>query len=58
VIILSNEQRAHDITMLYVKLFTNTTLPDENGNINIDIYSKYKEIYPVVLEEVNKDFQQ
>lgn len=55
---MSNEQRAHDITMLYVKLFTDTTLPDENGNINIDIYSKYKEIYPVVLEEVNKDFQQ
>lgn len=55
---MSNEQRAHDITMLYVKLFVNTTLPDENDNINIDIYSKYKEIYPVVLEEVNKDFQQ
>ena len=55
---MSNEQRAHDITMLYVKLFTDTTLPDENGNIKIDIYSKYREIYPTVLDEVNKDFQQ
>lgn len=55
---MSNEQRAHDITMLYVELFTNTTVPDKNGNYKIDPYGKYKEIYPAVLEKVNNDFPQ
>lgn len=55
---MSNEQRAHDITMLYVRIFTNTTLLDKNGNCNLDPYSKYKEVYPVILEEINKDFPQ
>lgn len=55
---MSNEQRAHDITMLYVKLLLQTALPDEKGNINLNPYSKYKEIYPEILKEVNKDFPQ
>lgn len=55
---MSNEQRAHDITMLYVEIFTKTTVPDESGNINLNPYSRYKEIYPIILKEVNKDFPQ
>lgn len=55
---MSNEERAHDITMLYVELFSKFPAPDENGETKIDPYSKYKEIYPAVLENVNKDFSQ
>ena len=55
---MTNEQRAHDLTMLYVKIFTKTEPVDENGHVNLDPYSRYKEIYPVVLEKVNKDFPQ
>lgn len=55
---MSNEQRAHDITMLYVKIFTSTAIPDKDGNYSIDPYSKYKEVYPAVLKEVIKDFPQ
>ena len=55
---MSNEQRAHDITMLYVELFSKFPAPDENGETNIDPYLKYKEIYPVVLKKVNQDFPQ
>ena len=53
---MSNEQRAHDLTMLYVRIFINTQQPDENNNINIDPYSKYVELYPEILEKVNRDF--
>lgn len=53
-----NEERAHDITMLYVELFSKFPDIDENGENKIDPYSKYKEIYPKVLEKVNKDFPQ
>lgn len=55
---MSNEQRAHDITMLYVELFSRSPEIDENGEYRIDPYLKYKEIYPTVLEKVNKDFPQ
>lgn len=55
---MSNEQRAHDITMLYVKIFTSVEKPDKNGNITLDPYTKYCEIYPIVLEKVNENFPQ
>ena len=55
---MSNEQRAHDLTMLYVKLFTKFETPDENGTLKIDPYGKYKEIFPIMLETVNNDFPQ
>lgn len=53
---MSNEQRAHDITMLYVELFSRNPQIDENGEYEIDPYSKYCEIYPQVLEKINRDF--
>lgn len=53
---MSNEQRAHDLTILYVELFSNHPVPDDNGSFNIDPYSKYLEIYPTILEKVNRDF--
>ena len=55
---MSNEQRAHDITMLYVKIFTNLEKPNENGNIALDPCTKYCEIYPTILEKVNENFPQ
>lgn len=53
---MSNEQRAHDLTLLYVELFANHPVPDKDGNFNVDPYSKYFEIYPAILKKVNQDF--
>lgn len=60
---MSNEQRAHDLTMLYIKTLTNmeykqavSNVTDGQANLKIDFYEKYIEFYPKVLEVVNRDF--
>lgn len=60
---MSNEQRAHDITMLYIRTLTNveykqalSNATDGMANLKIDFYEKYMEIYPNILELVNRDF--
>lgn len=62
---MSNEQRAHDLTMLYIKTITNAeyknainNASDGMANLKIDFYEKYMEIYPGILELVNRDFPQ
>ena len=60
---MSNEQRAHDLTMLYIKTLTNmkykqavSNVTDSQANLKIDFYEKCIEFYPKVLEVVNRDF--
>ena len=54
---MSNEQRAHDITMLYVQISMKPTFEElQSGQVNRDPYVIYMEIYPEVLEKVNRDF--
>lgn len=53
---MSNEQRAHDLTMFYLKLLCDFQQPNQDNEIELDPYSKYLEIYPTVLEKVNRDF--
>lgn len=63
---MSNEQRAHDLTMLYIKTNANinfksklcTALDSDNDKINfqLDFYQDYISMYPKILELVNRDF--
>lgn len=65
---MSNEQRAHDLTMLYIKTNANMkfknelseTLKSNNNKIDfkLDFYQDYISIYPKILELVNRDFPQ
>lgn len=54
---MSNEQRAHDITMLYVQISMKPSIEElQSGHIDRDPYKLYMEIYPKVLEKINRDF--
>lgn len=53
---MSNEQRAHDLTMYYVKILCNMQRPDKDNTVKLDPYAKYVEIYAEILEKVNRDF--
>ena len=43
---MSNEQRAHDLTMFYVKMYYDFSKPCEDGHFEFDAISKYAELYP------------
>ena len=53
---MSNEQRAHDLSLLYIELINNYKQPDESNNLEINPVKDYLEIYPKVLEAINCDF--
>lgn len=53
---MTNEQRAHDIAMLYVQLLLKVQKSNDNNELVVDPYSKYLEVYPMILEKVNHDF--
>lgn len=53
---MSNEQRAHDLTMFYVKMHYDFKKPNENGTFEFDAIQKYVEIYPEVLKQINNVF--
>lgn len=63
---MSNEQRAHDLTMLYIKTNVELNFKSElskavNSNdnkieFNLDYYQDYIALYPKILELVNRDF--
>ena len=65
---MSNEQRAHDLTMLYIKTNANMNFKSElskalesnNDKIDfqLDFYQDYIAMYPKILEQVNRDFPQ
>lgn len=63
---MNNEQRAHDLTILYVKFMTDINLKSTIANCkntssdtiecNVDFYNEYCKLYPQILEKVNRDF--
>lgn len=53
---MNNEQRAHDLTMLYVKLLCDTNNVNKDNIIEYNPMDKYCEFYPKVLAEVNEKF--
>lgn len=53
---MSNEQRAHDLTMFYVKMHYDFQSPSKNGHFEFDAINKYVELYPQVLEQINIAF--
>lgn len=53
---MSNEQRAHDLALLYVELLCKFQEPDENRTLKLDPLSKYCEVYPKLLDTLNKKF--
>lgn len=53
---MSNEQRAHDLTMFYVKMHYDFQAPNLNGKFEFDAINKYVELYPKVLEQINIAF--
>ncbi|GEK88917.1 hypothetical protein SAMN04488100_10558 [Alkalibacterium putridalgicola] len=56
---LSNEQRAHDLTIAALSfLLDSNSLVKENddGDYHIDIYKEYKSLYEDTLKSINKDF--
>ena len=56
VIVMSNEQRAHDLTMFYIKMYYDFQKPSENGRFEFDAINKYVELYPQVLKQINIAF--
>ena len=56
VIILSNEQRAHDLAMFYVKMHYDFLKPSEDGHFEFDAIAKYVELYPEILKQMNIAF--
>lgn len=56
---LSNEQRAHDITLMAMSYLLKTNalvVTDENGEYRVDLYAEYKSLYEMNLESVMRDF--
>lgn len=59
---MSNEQRAHDLTMLYIKFMNDMNLKNiannssDTAEYEVDFYNDYRRIYPEVLEKFNRDF--
>jgi|P827metagenome_2_1110787.scaffolds.fasta_scaffold24982_3 hypothetical protein len=57
-----NELRAHDLTILYIQEMTRLKTAnaksnsDSNAEVRIDYYSDYIELYPKMLEKINKQF--
>lgn len=50
---MSNEQRAHDLTMFYIKMHYDFQKPTKDGNFEFDAVNKYVELYPQILEQIN-----
>lgn len=54
---MTNEHRAHDLTLDFLKLDIHIELEKKPcDRKEIDMYSRYMEMYPKVLEKVNRDF--
>ncbi|ADY54721.1 hypothetical protein Sgly_0355 [Syntrophobotulus glycolicus DSM 8271] len=60
---LTNEQRAHDITLSILQSFKNEILREyankansTNLEVHFDYYTQYKNIYDTTLKAVNRDF--
>ena len=54
---MSNEQRAHDLTMLYVKEELKPSFEElQAGIASKDICDLYFKLYPEILEKVNHAF--
>ena len=55
-----NEKRAHDfVVSILPKMFeirVNEAQSQEKGNVTIDLYTEYLDIYNRVLESFNRDF--
>lgn len=55
-----NEKRAHDFAVsILPKMFeirVNEAQSQERGNVTIDLYTEYLDIYNRVLESFNRDF--
>ncbi|MCK0085200.1 hypothetical protein [[Clostridium] symbiosum] len=55
-----NEKRAHDFAVsILPKMFeirVNEAQSQEKGNVTIDLYTEYLDIYNRVLESFNRDF--
>ena len=55
-----NEKRAHDFAVsILPKMFeirVNEAQSQEKGNVTIDLYTEYLDIYNRVLEYFNRDF--
>ncbi|MCR5199623.1 MAG: hypothetical protein K6C38_00760 [Saccharofermentans sp.] len=57
-----NEKRAHDLTLLYIqetnrlKIAEAKSTSDKPAEVRMDFYSDYIELYPRILEIINKHF--
>lgn len=59
---LTNEQRAHDLSITMVQYFMRNDViptgcePDENGRINKDIFKLYVDTYRSLLKSMAREF--
>ena len=51
---MSNEQRAHDLTMLYIEIINKYKQSSDNDKIEINLVEDYLKFYPIVLEQINE----
>jgi len=58
---LSNEQRAHDLTIATVQILSSNpnflkSINSEESAVNFDVYKIYLAIYNETLQSINRDF--
>lgn len=53
---MTNEQRAHDLCLIYINLLMKIKQPNENNEIALDPLTEYSKLYPDLLERINELF--
>mgnify|MGYP004464052235 CR=1 FL=1 len=51
---MSNEQRAHDLTMLYIQTINQYKSSTDTNELEINFLDDYLHYYPIVLEQLNE----
>ena len=49
---MSNEQRAHDLTMLYLSKIIDISNISDKNELEISMIEKYLHFYPIILEQL------
>lgn len=52
---MSIEQRAHDLTMLYIQTIYKYKQPDDKNTLEINILNDYLKYYPIVIDQLNEN---
>lgn len=51
---MSNEQRAHDLTILYIEMLNKLKQSNNSNQLEINLLEDYLHFYPIVLEQLSE----